>query len=201
MKIKTVEFVLSATKPAHFPVELSADIAFAGRSNVGKSTLMNALLGRRKLVKTSSTPGKTRLVNFFRVNNNCYFVDLPGYGYAKVSKSERAKWKPMMERYLTGRPSLAAVVVLLDVRRGVTDLDLQLLLLLEQHNIFPLIVMTKADKLGHNKSRPQQAAAAKMLNLPTEDILLCSSTKKTGLEPIWDRIEQLIFPEGNPDAL
>lgn len=201
MKIKSVEFVVSAVKPEHFPLELSADVAFAGRSNVGKSSLMNSLLGRRKLIKTSSTPGKTRQVNFFRVNNSFYFVDLPGYGYAKVSKSEREKWKPMMERYFAGRPSLVAVVVLLDVRRGVTDLDLQMLLLLEQHNIFPLIVMTKADKLSKNQAHKQQATAAKLLQLPPQDILLCSASKSTGLDPIWNRIEQLVFPLGNPDAL
>ena len=117
MKITSAEFVTSATKPSQYPPEGLPEIAFAGRSNVGKSSLINVLVNRKRLVKTSSTPGRTQLVNFFDINDSINFVDLPGYGYAKVPASVRKKWGPMIETYLSGRNTLKGVVVIMDIRR------------------------------------------------------------------------------------
>ena len=127
MKIKSAEFVTSAVQPSQYPPEELPEFAFSGRSNVGKSSLINTLVNRKKLVQTSSTPGKTRLVNFFRVNDALMLVDLPGYGYARVSEAERQKWRPMVEQYLSGRKTLKAVIVILDARRDPAKADTQLL--------------------------------------------------------------------------
>ncbi len=127
MLITSAEFVTSAVRPQQYPPADLPEFAFAGRSNVGKSSLINTLVSRKKLVLTSSSPGKTRLINFFRVNDALMFVDLPGYGYARVSEDERRKWRPMIEKYLSGRENLKAVVVILDIRRTPNEEDAQLL--------------------------------------------------------------------------
>src|SRR5512147_645227 len=135
MMITSAEFVTSAVRPAQYPPSDLPEFAFAGRSNVGKSSLINTLVSRRKLVQTSSTPGKTRLINFFRVNGAFTFVDLPGYGYARVSQEERRRWRPMVEQYLSGRENLKAVVVILDIRRVPTAEDGKLLQWLDREGI------------------------------------------------------------------
>ncbi|MFQ5693763.1 MAG: ribosome biogenesis GTP-binding protein YihA/YsxC, partial [Nitrospinota bacterium] len=159
MKVSAAEFETSAVHPADYPPGPEPEVAFAGRSNVGKSSMMNALLGRRGLVKTSSTPGKTQTLNFFRVRagkRRFRFVDLPGYGYAKVPERVRQNWGKMIEAYLEGRAQLRGVVVILDIRRGVMEMDRQLVEWLAAKGIETLVVLTKADKL----SRPKGAAAA-----------------------------------------
>ena len=127
MKVLSAEFVLSAKEPAHYPPAVLPEIAFAGRSNVGKSSLINTLLNRKRLARTSNTPGRTQEINFFRVNDRFAFIDLPGYGYAKVPESIRKQWGPMVETYLRERDTLRLVVLILDVRRDPSEEDLQLI--------------------------------------------------------------------------
>ncbi len=141
------EFLLSASAPSHFPETPYAEIAFAGRSNVGKSSLLNKLLRRKNLAKTSATPGKTRLINFFRVDDRFQLVDLPGYGYAKVSKTEREAWRRLIESYLVERDQLRLLVSLIDIRHEPTKLDRELLDWLERVQLPYAVVLTKADKV------------------------------------------------------
>ena len=147
MKIHSAEFLLSASTTRQFPAATLPEIAFAGRSNVGKSTLINFLLNRKKLVKTSATPGKTQLINFFKINDKFYFVDLPGYGYAKVPESVQRKWQNLVEAYLSERETLRNVVLIIDCRHNPTLLDRQLLEGLEYYQRPSLIVASKIDKL------------------------------------------------------
>ena len=147
IKIKEVEFVKSAVKPDQYPEYDFPEIGFAGRSNVGKSSLINTLIQRKGMVKTSSKPGCTQLINFFLVNGDLSFVDLPGYGYAKVSKKIRAQWQPMVELYLSKRESLLGLVLLIDIRRDPGKEEFDLVKWLESHGMPYLIILTKADKL------------------------------------------------------
>ncbi len=191
MLIKSAQFVTSAAQPAQFPAPDLPEVAFAGRSNVGKSSLINTLVNRKKLVLTSSTPGKTRLINFFRVNDAFMFVDLPGYGYAKVSHSERRSWRPMIERYLTDRESLKAVVVILDVRRTHGPEEVQLLKWLEQSDIPPVLVVTKADKLSKSARAKQVGLIAEAIGVDPEELLLFSSKTRHGWDALWKAILEL----------
>ena len=147
MKIHSAEFLLSASTTRQFPAATLPEIAFAGRSNVGKSTLINFLLNRKKLVKTSATPGKTQLINFFKINDKFYFVDLPGYGYAKVPESVQRKWQNLVEAYLSERETLRNVVLIIDCRHNPTVQDRQLLKWLEYYQRPSLILASKIDKL------------------------------------------------------
>lgn len=194
MLIKSAQFVTSAAQPAQFPAPDLPEVAFAGRSNVGKSSLINTLVNRRKLVLTSSTPGKTRLINFFRVNDAFIFVDLPGYGYAKVPHAERRGWRPMIERYLTGRESLKAVVVILDVRRTPGPEEVQLLAWLEESDIPPVLVVTKADKLSKSARAKQLNLIAAALGVDPEELLLFSSKTRHGWDALWKAILELTQP-------
>ncbi len=169
MKLLDAEFLVSAHAASDLPPPTFAEVAFAGRSNVGKSSLINALLGRRKLAHTSSTPGRTRSINLFQVRLSdavLRFVDLPGYGYAKRSKSERRAWGPLVERFLTSRDNLRAVVVIVDIRRGVQEQDQQLLDFLEQLRLAPILVATKIDKLASSKRKPALARLAQRAERP-----------------------------------
>jgi len=150
MKIKTAEFVTSATEPSQYPPALLPEIAFAGRSNVGKSSLINTLVNRKRLVKTSSTPGRTQLINFFDINQQMGFVDLPGFGYARVPRAVKKKWGPMIETYLSGRETLKGVVVIMDIRRIPGQEELNLLGWLDHYSITGISVLTKTDKLSKN---------------------------------------------------
>ena len=162
-KIKSVKFVKSAAKANQVPAEDHAHIAFAGRSNVGKSSLMNTLFNRKKLVLVSSTPGKTRLLNFFLVNEKYYFVDLPGYGFAKVSKTMQENWRRLIEGYLLRTGQIKCVVVLTDIRHSIQTSDLQLIEWLAMNEIDIIVVGTKADKLSNNKLATQLAKNKKQL--------------------------------------
>ncbi|MFQ5648599.1 MAG: ribosome biogenesis GTP-binding protein YihA/YsxC [bacterium] len=148
MKITSVEFVKSVVDVAEIPKDNLHEVAFAGRSNVGKSSLINSLLNRKKIAKTSSTPGKTRQLNYFRINNRFYFVDLPGYGYARVSEKERGQWQTLIESYLRKSEKLKGVISIIDSRIGPTPLDLQLLEWLQSLRLPVLLVATKVDKLS-----------------------------------------------------
>jgi GTP-binding protein len=193
MIIKSAEFVTSATKPSQYPPEGLPEIAFAGRSNVGKSSLINVLVNRKRLVKTSSTPGRTQLINFFDINGHITFVDLPGYGYAKVPASVRKKWGPMIETYLSGRGTLKAVVVILDIRRTPREEEHHLIAWLEHYAIASILVLTKADKLSKTKLAKQRAAVARSLALDAGDLILFSAKSRQGREDVWRSIEQLLI--------
>ena len=191
MLITSAEFMTSAVRPQQYPAPDLPEFAFAGRSNVGKSSLINTLVSRRKLVQTSSTPGKTRLINFFRINGALMFVDLPGYGYARVSEEERQRWRPMVEHYISGRDNLKAVVVVLDIRRTPNAEDGQLLQWLDHQEIPCLLVATKADKLSKTAQRKQLALIADALETDPEEIVLFSAKSRTGRETLWRALAEM----------
>lgn len=188
MRIKSTTFIKSAVKPADYPPPSLPEIAFAGRSNVGKSSLINVLVERKGLVRTSSTPGRTQLINFFDVNGCLTLVDLPGYGYAKVPLEVKRQWGPMMERYLAGRETLQGVVLILDIRRVPADGDLQMLSWLRSYGRRPIIVLTKTDKLTKNERAKQLALIAKTLEMPRDQLLLFSALNREGRDQIWQTI-------------
>ena len=191
MIIKSAEFVTSAVKPAQYPPVKHSEIAFAGRSNVGKSSLINTLVNRKRLVKTSSTPGRTQLINFFDINNLITFVDLPGYGYAKVPSAVQKNWGPMIETYLSGRDTLKGVVVILDIRRTPREEEHDLIAWLEHYSIARILVLTKADKLSKTKQDQQRAAVAVSLGVDSSDLILFSAKSRKGREDVWDAIVSL----------
>lgn len=189
MEIKQAEFKISAVKPNQYPEDGKIEIAFVGRSNVGKSSLINTLTNRRKLVKVSGTPGKTRLINFFTINDSFYFVDLPGYGYAKVSKTEKAKWGSMMEQYLINRPQLKKVALLVDCRHKPTADDVMMYQWIKHYGYEVLIVATKKDKLTRNELQKSAKVIRDTLDLGKEDkILFFSSLKKEGKEELLEEM-------------
>jgi GTP-binding protein len=190
--VKSVEFIKSAVKPAHYPPDLLPEIAFAGRSNVGKSSLINVLVNRKKLVRTSSTPGRTQLINFFCVNDQFSLVDLPGYGFAQVPLAVKKDWGPMMETYLSTRPNLRGVVLILDIRRMPTKEDLRMLNWLRAYHIEPLLVVTKCDKVSKNERAKQTEVIAGALGIAKDELLFFSALSREGGDHIWARIEALI---------
>ncbi len=192
MIVKHTEFIKSATKPAHYPEESLWEIAFAGRSNVGKSSLINVLVNRKNLVRTSNTPGRTQLINFFRINNAFTFVDLPGYGFAKVPLAVKKEWGPMIETYLSRRENLRGVVLILDIRRIPSDEDIQMLQWLRACGIPPVIVVTKCDKLSKSQRAKQVAVISREINMEAGKLLLFSALSREGLDPIWTRIGALL---------
>ena len=202
MLIKSAEFVKSAIAPSQYPPETLPEIAFAGRSNVGKSSLINVLVNRKRLVKTSSTPGRTQLINFFNVNDRFIFVDIPGYGYAKVPASVRRQWRPMIETYFTSRQCLCGAVLLMDIRRKPGDDDKNLRDWLTYHGIATLFVLTKADKVSKSKRNLQLSRAVEMLRLSEKDIILFSAKTRLGRDQVWRSIERLIDAKASlPDGL
>jgi GTP-binding protein len=192
MIVKSSEFITSAVKPSQYPPADLPEIAFAGRSNVGKSSLINKLVNRRRLVKTSSTPGRTQLINFFLINQRLRFVDLPGYGYAKVPAGVRRQWGAMIETYLTRRPCLRGLVLIVDIRRTPGRQEDDLLHWLDHHGIACRVVATKADKLSRNKQiRPLRAVAAR-LGIANEALTLFSAKSGLGLAAVWGQIEDML---------
>lgn len=192
MIVKSAEFVTSAVKPSQYPPPGYPEIAFAGRSNVGKSSLINTLLNRKRLVKTSSTPGRTQLINFFSINDAFGFVDLPGYGYARVPVAVRKKWGPMIETYLKKRETLSGVVLILDVRRIPGSEETGFMAWLAQYGIRCILVLTKADKLSKTKQIRQRQAIAEALFVDSDALLLFSAKTRKGKEAVWRAIERLI---------
>ncbi len=192
MKIKSAEFVTSAVKPSQYPAVEHPEIAFAGRSNVGKSSLINTLLNRKRLVKTSGTPGRTQLINFFIINSELMMVDLPGYGYAKVPMAIKKSWGPMVEAYLSGRQTLKAVVLLMDLRRTPGVEERNFLDWLVQFGIAPIPVLTKADKLSKHNRQKQRAMIARELDLPADRLFLFSAKTRLGKETLWLEIETIL---------
>ena len=201
MIIKSTEFIKSAVKPAQYPSAELPEIAFAGRSNVGKSSLINVLVNRKNLVRTSSTPGRTQLINFFDVNGQFILVDLPGYGYAKVPLTVKKEWGPMMEAYLSSRPSLVGVVLILDIRREPSLEDRQMLGWLRAFSISPIIVVTKCDKVSKNEKVRQASLIVKTLGLEKGEITFFSTLTREGKDKIWQKIESLLFPESGSGSM
>lgn len=187
MKITTAEFIKSAVWPPQYPPATMPEIAFVGRSNVGKSSLINTLVGRKNLAKTSNTPGRTQLINFFAINQKISFVDLPGYGFAKVSRSVKKDWGDMIEAYLRERQSLCLVVFILDIRRDPSEDDLSLRDWLEHYRIPYLYILTKTDKLSNNQTVSRKRAIEKIIDVSTQNkpILFSAKTKK-GKDDIWE---------------
>ncbi|MGD8963666.1 MAG: ribosome biogenesis GTP-binding protein YihA/YsxC [Desulfobacterales bacterium] len=192
MQIKSAEFIKSATRPAEYPAAQLPEIAFAGRSNVGKSSLINTLVNRKRMVKTSSTPGRTQLINFFDINGQVVFVDLPGYGYAKVPASVRKKWGPMIETYLSGRQTLKAVVVIMDIRRTPLQEELNLLGWLNHYAIAAIVVLTKTDKLSKSKLAQQHRRITQALTMDPKDLILFSAKSRRGRDTLWRSIMSII---------
>ena len=191
MEINThnAEILISAANKSHYPQDDIPEIALAGRSNVGKSSFINTLLNRKNLARTSGKPGKTQLLNFFNIDDKLRFVDVPGYGYAKVSKTERAKWGKMIEEYLTSRENLRAVVSLVDLRHDPSVDDVQMYEFLKYYEIPVILVATKADKIPRGKWNKHESAIKKKLNFdPNDDFILFSSVDKTGMEASWNSI-------------
>ncbi len=190
MKITSAEFVRSAFDRKHWITDGRPEIAFLGRSNVGKSSLLNSLLGRRGLARTSNTPGRTQSINYFLINDEFYFVDLPGYGYAKVSKSMRSEWGTMAREYLSGQTAVALMVQLVDSRHEPTELDRQLndWLIVNQRD--HIVVATKSDKLSSNMLTTQLAAKRKLLS--ESKVLPFSSSNAKGRDEVWTEIERAL---------
>lgn len=193
MEIKQSEFIISAVAPAQYPQDNRVEIAFVGRSNVGKSSLINTLTNRRKLVKVSGTPGKTRLVNFFLINNEFYFVDLPGYGYAKVSKTEKESWGKVIETYLTDRQQLKKIILLVDCRHKPSGDDINMYKWIKYYNYDVIVVATKIDKLTKNELQKNLRVIREALSLePGDKLLTFSSLKKYGKEELLDVISEAL---------
>ena len=193
MKIKSAGLLESAAGANQFPDLVMPEIAFAGRSNVGKSTLINSLLTRKKLVKTSSTPGKTRLINFFLINEIFCLVDLPGYGFAKVPAEMRESWRKLIETYLSRRDNLRGVVLIIDIRHGPTAQDRQLKSWLDFHQRPMLVVASKSDKLSRGKCASQLQKIKKDLELPQLPLPHSSLTKE-GRGQIWKALDGWLSP-------
>lgn len=198
MKIKNSSFVTSAVLLSQCPDDELPEIAFAGRSNVGKSSLINMLMGRKGLAKTSSTPGKTQLINFYDIDGLFRFVDLPGYGYAKVSKTHKATWGKMIEDYLRGRKNLVDVMLLVDLRHKPTDEDVQMYNWIKEFGFNGIVVGTKADKLTKNQLFKNTLLIRDTLGMTAEAVLLpVSSEAKTGKYDVWEVFHELLHVNGH----
>lgn len=193
MKINQAEYIISAVSPAQYPTDGLPEIALAGRSNVGKSSLINRLLQRKNLVRTSQKPGKTQKLNYFKINQAFYFVDVPGYGYAKVSKKEKAEWGRMLETYFTENKQLKVVVQLVDLRHPPSKEDKQMHDFLAYYNRPVITVATKADKVPKGKYQKHKNIIVKDLGLKPEDpLILFSSVTGFGKDELWQMIRQYL---------
>lgn len=192
MIVKSAEFVTSATKPDQYPPSGIPEVAFAGRSNVGKSTLINSLVNRLRLVKTSNTPGRTQLINFFVVNEAFRFVDLPGYGYARVPAAIQRQWGPMIETYLTSRADLRGLILLVDIRRKPAREEDDLIRWLQHHRLPFRVVATKADKLSRNQRVRPLRDIATALGLTPSHLIPFSAKTRLGRDTVWQAVSELL---------
>ena len=191
--VHSLEFLGGMASPAGWrPEPTLPEIAFAGRSNVGKSSLINRLLRRSKAARVSNTPGRTREINFFRVNDQFVLVDLPGYGYAKVSKDKKSEWKPMIEGYLRGRETLRGIVQLLDIRHDPTDEDIQMLDFLSEVGVPTMVVMTKTDKLSKAQAATRIAAIVSSLGLDDDQVIPFSAVTGVGRDDLAEAVISLV---------
>jgi len=197
MKVISSEIVMSAVAPKQYPDDGRPEIALAGRSNVGKSSTVNIILNRKKLARVSQSPGKTRTINFYLINQEFYLVDLPGYGYAKVAKTEKASWGKMMETYLSSRPNLYEVVLLVDIRHEPSNEDKMMYDWIRHYGYGTIVVATKSDKISKaNYQKHFNIIRKKLGMLPEDKLIPISSLKRQGIDKLWDSIEQL-FTENN----
>lgn len=201
MIIKKVELAAVAVKKIQYPEENLPEIAFAGRSNVGKSSLINLLLNRKNLARVSGSPGKTRTINFYQINDQFRLVDLPGYGYAKVSKSVTENWGEMIEGYLASRKKLLKVILLVDIRHTPTDQDVQMYQWLVHYGFDGIVVATKSDKVSRNQMLSLKQEIRKTLGMKREDLILPVSTlKRSGYDHLMEELDRLLKVEPSPDA-
>lgn len=193
MKINHAELETVAVKPNQYPPQDMYEIAFAGRSNVGKSSLLNLLTHRKNLARVSGSPGKTRTINFYLIDGEFRIVDLPGYGYAKVSKSVSEGWGDMMETYLGNRPNLLKVVQLVDIRHAPSKQDIEMYSYLRHYGLDGLVVATKADKISRNQMQKQVKLIKETLKLSGDDkVIPVSSLKRTGYDVLLDEMGKLL---------
>lgn len=193
MIIKNSDLETVAVKPSQYPPENLKEIAFAGRSNVGKSSLLNLITGRKKLARVSGSPGKTRTINFYIINGEFRIVDLPGYGYAKVSKSMSEGWGEMMERYLENRPNLVKVIQLVDIRHAPSKQDIEMYNYLRHYSLDGIVVATKADKISRNQLAKQIKLIRQTLKLSADDkVIPVSALKKTGYDELLETMGELL---------
>lgn len=193
IKINKSDLEAVAVKPSQYPEPNLKEIAFAGRSNVGKSSLLNLLTGRKSLARVSGNPGKTRTINFYIINDEFRIVDLPGYGYARVSKSVSSDWGPMMEKYLSSRENLIKVIQLVDIRHAPSSQDVQMYEYLKYYGLDGIVAATKADKVSRNELSRNIAVIRKTLGMGKDDrVIPCSSLKRTGQDELLLEIEKLL---------
>jgi len=191
MQVNNVKLTHVGVKPEQYPSDGMSEVAFVGRSNVGKSSLINAMINRKALARTSSAPGKTRTINFYNVEDALYFVDLPGYGYAKISKTEIEKWGKMIEKYLTNREQLKCIVLLIDIRHKPGENDLLMFNWLKHYNHNMVIVATKADKLNRSQVSKHISIIKETLGTSdTDAVIPFSSETKAGKDVLWKTLEQ-----------
>jgi len=194
MKITEAEIVMSAVKPEQYPNDALPEIALAGRSNVGKSSLINKMLQRKSLARTSSKPGKTQTINFYRINQSFYFVDLPGYGFAKVSKTTREQWGKMIEKYLGSRDNLQVVLLITDLRHPPTKDDQIMYDWLKHFEIPVIVVGTKADKIPRSKWESHKKIAKETLQFDSSDrYIMFSAETGLGREQLWDELKSVVL--------
>ncbi|MCA1031951.1 ribosome biogenesis GTP-binding protein YihA/YsxC [Bacillus timonensis] len=190
MKVTKSEIVISAVKPEQYPDDSLPEFALAGRSNVGKSSFINKIIQRKSLARISSKPGKTQTLNFYIINDILYFVDVPGYGYAKVSKKEREAWGKMIETYITKREQLRAVVLIVDLRHSPTDDDVLMYDFLKHYAIPTIVIATKADKIPKGKWEKHLKVVKETLNMdPDDHLILFSSETGLGREKVWSTLK------------
>lgn len=190
MKVHNVELVISAVRPEQYPEDGLPEFALAGRSNVGKSSFINRMIGRKSMARTSSKPGKTQTLNFYKIEEQLFFVDVPGYGYAKVSKTEREAWGKMIERYITGREELKAVIQIVDLRHPPTADDCMMYDFLKHYNIPCIIIATKADKIPKGKWDKHKKVVKDTLGMDKNDpLIVFSSEMGLGFDEVWRTIE------------
>ncbi len=193
MIVKKAELVAVAVKKSQYPEDNKKEIAFAGRSNVGKSSLLNLLVNRKKLARVSGSPGKTRTINFYEINEDFRIVDLPGYGYAKVSKSVTESWGEMIEAYLAGRTKLLKVVQLVDIRHTPSAQDIQMYEWLKHYGFDGIVVATKSDKISRNEMTKNISEIRKTLGLSPEDkVIPVSALKRTGYDKFMEELDRLL---------
>ncbi|KXG76492.1 ribosome biogenesis GTP-binding protein YihA/YsxC [Thermotalea metallivorans] len=208
MKIKSAEIVISAVKPTQYPEENMPEIAFAGRSNVGKSSTINMLTNRKKLARTSASPGKTQTINFYRINGQFHLVDLPGYGYAKVAKTSKEQWGKMIETYLNNRKNLLEVFQLVDIRHKPTEQDQQMYHWIKYFGFHGIVLATKADKISRGQRQKHLQLIRETLEMDEEDLLIpISSETREGKEELWEvigeifRVNGFYFDKENTDGV